>query len=248
MTKQHPLALYVYVPPEQPYGDNWVEQVLGEVVRPVYERFKTKIDWLWITRYSGPYDRNQAPWHGANLPERYRSKGHYRYVLFRMNTFSQGDDEVHKQAIELSQQAGCYIEQGWTDYDMKRDLGSNRFNRVDAGDEGRAGRAEMIARLIDATVKVMLDMLVVDDTGRWTLEPSIHEQNPNGSVFESIHHLFCNTTNVPTTALLSLHNHQLQVKTFWQGGQSSISIDPVKGFLLSGHDTPAHSLEVLLKY
>jgi hypothetical protein len=248
VTKNNPQALHIYVPLEQPYGDNWVEQVLGEVVRPVYEQFKGEIEWMWITRYSGSYDHNTPPPYGDALPDRYRSNGYYRFVLFRANVSSTTNAAFQRQVIEHAEQAVCFVEPGWVDYDIVKDLGSDRFIRADADQEERATRADLIAQFINATVKVMLDMLAVDESGRWMWEPSVHEQNPNGSVFESVHHLFCNATNVPTTVLLGLHNHQLQVETFWQHGLVSISLDPVKGFILPNQDAPINSLQVPLKY
>jgi hypothetical protein len=44
----------------------------------------------------------------------------------------------------------------------------------------------------------MLASIQKNDQGQWHLEPNEHEQNPEKSFFQSIHHLFCNATEVPT--------------------------------------------------
>jgi hypothetical protein len=64
----------------------------------------------------------------------------------------------------------------------------------------------------------MLDSLVLNDENTWHQEPnSFTQQNPNGSFFESVRHLFSNATNVPTTVMLRKQDNHLHVRTFWMG-------------------------------
>lgn len=51
----------------------------------------------------------------------------------------------------------------------------------------------------------MLDAIQKDAQGRWQLEQNEDKkENPEGSFFQSVHHLFCNATNVPTNATVGL--------------------------------------------
>lgn len=68
---------------------------------------------------------------------------------------------------------------------------------------------------MDATLHLMLDALIEDDQGQWQLETNTNAQNPHGSLFESIHHLFCNTTNVPTTIGIAVAGTSIQLSTPW---------------------------------
>ena len=51
-----------------------------------------------------------------------------------------------------------------------------------------------------ATSRLVIDALVgPDGQGRYRLETNdVQSQNPRGSTFQSLLHLFCNITNVPT--------------------------------------------------
>ena len=41
------LAIDVHPPNVELFGiDNWVQQILGEVVKPLYEKFENEVDWL----------------------------------------------------------------------------------------------------------------------------------------------------------------------------------------------------------
>jgi hypothetical protein len=207
--------LHIYAPSEEPYGENWVEQVLGTIVRPLHEQYKDDIRWTWVTRYAGQYNPS-APPYGYELPEQYHANGGYRYILLRVSIKDESKESLHDQAIQLARTAGCFTNpNGWINYDVRGDLGNDRFVRADAGLEDRARRAQLIAYFIDATVKLMLDSIIQTDDGRWILEPNAHHvQNPEGSFFQSVHHLLCNLTGVPTFVLLSNQNNRLLATTY----------------------------------
>lgn len=229
-------ALHIYVPTEEPYGSNWVEQVLGEVIRPIFEQHKKGIRWLWVGRYMGPYneekppppyDDGSPPPPGGYIPERYRSDGNYRFVLFRISARRKYKQTLLGQTLHWAKGADCWAyPPGWKEYDVVQNLGihEDRFIQAGADPKKRANRAKLIAYFMDATAKLRLDSLVQDAQGRWSIEGnSNHEENPNGSFFESVHHLFCNATRAPTTVLLSAKSNQLTLGTFWPPGLLSIS-------------------------
>lgn len=190
-------SLHIFAPTTQLYGNNWCEQILGSVVKPLYKQYTDGIGWLWATRYWGPYDAQDPPLNCV-LPNEYCSDGSYRYITFRANVMGSLRKEFHERALKLVSETGCFSTD-WKNYDIVRDLGSNRFVASVANEVDRAKRAKLVVQFIDATVTLMLDSLIQDTQGKWTTEPNNdHQQNPHGSYLESVHHLFCNATGVPT--------------------------------------------------
>ncbi len=209
-------ALHIFVPPQEPYGDNWVEQILGTTVLPLYQQFTDDIRWMWVTRYTGLYDE-AAPPVECSIPEYFRTDKRYRYIVFRVSARDEVQQEVKTQAIRKATEGGCFADlRGWLDYDVVADLGKDRFIKAMATAEERTRRARLIANFVDATVRLMLDALVQDEGGKWRLEQNQDEQNPHNSFFESVHHLFCNATWVPTTVLINSPVRQIIVGTHWR--------------------------------
>ena len=197
MPWRDPKAIHIFAPNEEPFENNWVEQILGTTVKPVYQQYKDNIKWFWVTRYIEPYDEI-APPVNFPLPEKYRSDGNRRYIVFRISAHDESEQAIYDLTVQLAREAGCYTDpRGWLDYDVVADLGSDRFIHTGATAEERVERGKLVACFVDATIKLMIDLLVKDAGGKWVLEPSTHQQNPNGSVFESVHHLFCNATAAP---------------------------------------------------
>lgn len=231
-------ALHIFAPLSEPYGDNWVEQILGTIVKPLHQQYADDVGWLWVTRYSRRYTEETPP-ENCHLPVDFRSNGWYRYVLLRVSAQEDSEENLHERAIQLAREAGCYTDpRGWIDYDVIADLGCNRFVREQANPDERARRAQRVGYFVDATVRLMLDLLVQAENGIWRFEPSTHQQNPKGSVFESVHHLFCNATQTPTTVLLSHQDSQLGIQTYSMRHPKWIALEPGKDW----------QHEVLLQY
>lgn len=213
-TEAHELP--IFAPARPPYGANWVEQILGEVVAPLLDRFGDQVTWVWVTRYAGPYAESRPPM-GHALPAEHRSDGQYRYVILRLDAPAGARAEVHSTALDLARAAGCHTPaEGWVAYDVVGDLGSDRFIREDATPSQRAERARLVAGFVDATVRLMVHSLSRETDGRWALEPNaVRAENPYGSFFESVRHLFFNATGVPTAILLGGDWRSLTLGTQW---------------------------------
>jgi hypothetical protein len=231
-------ALHIFAPPHEPYGANWVQQILGEVVRPVIAEYPEKVSWLWVTRYSGPY-KEDAPPRGYPLPLNFCADGGYRFVVLRLHTPADTRAELQARIIQLAQRAGCFTEpEGWIPYDPIHDLGGDRFIRSDAEPPQRTERARLTALFVDATIRLMLHSLSQDEHGRWSTEPNmLPKENPKGSFFESVRHLFCNATGVPTTVLLGGNWSSLQVATYW-----------MHPLVLAGQQLRPFDVEVAINY
>jgi hypothetical protein len=72
---------------------------------------------------------------------------------------------------------------------------------------------------------LVIDALVgPDPQGRYEIEVNDNQQNPLRSSFESVHHLFCNITDVPLRVIIS----QMGVGTDWSGLQNVVQEVRVK--------------------
>lgn len=95
------------------------------------------------------------------------------------------------------------------DFDQLADLGGNRFlgenNRLLEKNSGWYNWLQLFFKSVSALV---IDALVgPDPENRYSLEHNDDlQQNPNGSSFESLHHLFCNISQVPVSILISTGN------------------------------------------
>jgi hypothetical protein len=198
------IQIWVFVPWSLPYDQtNWVEQILGEIVLPVMNEYSFQIDAVWMTRYIDSMSRE--PYQGLHQPflrQQQDGQEFWRHVKLRF--LLTGEPTLFKsQFLTLIREAGCIAPSGWQDYDLVDDLGQKRFVEPQASYDERVERAYLVFRFIDATTRLMLDAIRKDVNGLWHLEENEDKQgNPEGSFFQSLHHLFCNATNVPTLANL----------------------------------------------
>ena len=209
-------ALHIFAPSQEPFLKNWVEQILGDVVKPTITDYDDAISWIWVTRYAGPYSEDNLPV-GISIPQEFRANGSFRFIVLRLHVNSDSREAIQTRVIELAQDVGCFTDpRGWIQYDPIEDVGGDRFIRNDAELPERTERARLIISFVDITIRLMLHSLTKDETNHWITEPNmIPQQNPKGSLFESIRHLFCNATGVPTTVLLAGEWTSLQLGTYW---------------------------------
>lgn len=231
-------GLHIFAPSGQSH-ENWVEQILGSVIRPAYQEFGEQIQWMWVTRYIEPLEfarrdaigeycqKNPIP---SNYVTHHNGTPYCRYAVFRLSVDSVSKSQIQQECLALAEKAGFWVVP-WTKYDMVADLGSDRFIYPGAADLEREGRAFLVARFVDATVRLMLHSLV-EEGGQWKLELNTSDQNPAGSIFQSIHHLYCNTTGVPIDVLVDAQTrngkprrNSILVATDWMFAPLEISVD-----------------------
>ena len=77
---------------------------------------------------------------------------------------------------------------------------------------GETAATESIVDYLHSISKLIVDCIeVLHTTEGFALEKSTSMENPNGSIFESLHHLLCNMTSVPLTVLVS----ETAIGTYW---------------------------------
>jgi hypothetical protein len=60
-------SLNIFAPANRFYKGNWVEQIMGTTIKPIFDQHSDDIRWLWVTRYVNKYDENNPPT-GTEIP------------------------------------------------------------------------------------------------------------------------------------------------------------------------------------
>lgn len=191
----------IFVPTAAPFdGETWAEGVLGNIVRPVV-RVESGLSWFWFTRYAQPRAESEGG-EGTAIPRSFAVDGLFRSVRFRYAVPSDGVEAFERRTDELAEAVGARTSDV-RDYDWLLDLGADRFAGA-APSPARTLRAHLVADFLCSLCRLALDCLAgPDEAARYRFEENFTRSNPNGSPFESLHHLFCNITAVPTSVLVS---------------------------------------------
>jgi hypothetical protein len=214
----------IFVPTAKPFDDgDWAETALARVVGPITAS-EQQLDWFWFLRYVSPVT-DSADCDISGLPPQCVANGLHRSIRFRYSLHDDLVSDFEASASEVMRQHRCWISD-WRDYGALGELGGNRFCGSNNLVKPSAERAELVAGLLCSVARVVLHCLVPKDgEGRYQMEHNTDSENPNHSTFESIHHLFCNMTGVPTTVLIYEDANQNAVRTHWMP-------PPPKGFRL----------------
>lgn len=203
--------------------DGWAETLIGRVIAPTAEQFNQQLQWFWFSRYiadltdSGDCDLTQI---AANFKQPLQANGPpmHRSLRFRFNVADGDQVSFENQILNLINQHG-YAISDFRDYDQVADTGGHRFLGIENRLPGRdAQRAALVTLLYQTISQLVIDGLVGPDAaGRYRIETNNDPQNPNGSTFESLHHLFFNITQVPLSVLLSDGAQANLLGTYWGG-------------------------------
>ncbi|MDD5176417.1 MAG: hypothetical protein PHQ05_08365 [Sterolibacterium sp.] len=193
----------VFVPSNDP-EENWAETLIGKLFRPLTARFSDHLEWFWFSRY-GPITSDSSDCDIAKIPFEYKISTHtgsgisHRSMRFRYFIADHQQEAFEQWALQMLTKQG-YCVSDFRPYDFVGDTGSNRF----LGNENRRPnramqRAQLVTQFYMASSRLVIDALVgPDDAGRYRMETNDDFQNPGGSSFQSIHHLYCNITCTPT--------------------------------------------------
>jgi hypothetical protein len=193
-------SIHLKFPAKAPFDrEDWFESFVGHFVKPLL--MTDLVKQYWFTRYG---DRE------------------VREIRLRLTT----DDYSRLQPI-IEKQINSY---GFIDLKdelnetLAGSLGNERFLSPEALNSSPQGRGQLMLNLQHSIAALFVDALTgPDKDGYFRQEKSNSNQNPHGSIFESVHHLFCNTTDVTT-----------EVEMFVTGDQQLCIFSP----LYSSHVLP----------
>ena len=195
----------IFVPPTTPF-DNllWVETLVGLVIAPLV----TQTEWFWFSRYIAP-KTDGGDCNIESIPDEFgvnqngNGASFFRSLRFRYQVNDQQRENFETLLRETILGHNCAISD-FRDYSHVDDLGGDRFIGGERTHQQRLERANLIVKYLCDISQIFIHCLQgPDENGRFQLESSDSNQNPQGSIFESAHHLFCNMTNVPLRILIS---------------------------------------------
>ncbi len=194
----------VFVPAAEPEND-WAETLIGKLIRPLTEEFAEHLDWFWFSRYgpsaddSGDCDIARIPIEYKQAPDR-DNAGFHRSLRFRYAIDNEWQVPFEQRALQLITE-NSYCISDFRPYDFIGDTGNNRFLGNENRLPGRARqRAVLVTQFYMVISRLVIDALVgPDPSNRFRIETNDDLiQNPAGSTFQSLLHLFCNITKAPT--------------------------------------------------
>ncbi len=211
----------IFVPNIMPYsGETWAETLLGRVIRPLLQKHPTTA-WLWFSRYFAPPSIDSGDCNITVVPKEYQIDGSFRSLRFRYELPDADTLAFEEDGSLRIRDERCVISD-WRDYDLVGDLGSNRFVGGMRDNHRRLERAKLVVSFLKAVSMLVLDSLVgPDSAGQFHVESNDNSQNPLGSSYESMHHLFCNMTALPLRVLVFSDGSQTSVGTDWSGPQQA---------------------------
>jgi len=216
----------IFVPLTVPFDTKlWAETVIGGIIAPIV-REELGLQWFWFSRYNCATEADSGDCDISQIPAEFMvpQNRHFRSVRFRYS-IAEGsrqafEDQCHSRIRDL----GCCVSD-FLNYDFLGDLGGDRHIGGERAEPRRKHRAQLVAEMYQAISRVVIDALVgPDPQGRYRVEQNDNPENPLGSSFESLHHLFCNITDVPLRVLIS----QMRVGTDWSGLQNVVQEVRVK--------------------
>lgn len=228
----------IFAPYSSPFLDQWwAETIIGHIIKPLVTS-GIHLNWFWFSRYVSPRSGDVGDCDINQIPEIYgiypgnqnpQYSDLYRSIRFRYSVPNNFQDEFESQAMRFIEHAGCAVSD-FRDYDFLGDLGGPRFIENNVSQVRKEERANLVVDYLHSISKLIVDCIeVLHTTEGFALEKSTSMENPNGSIFESLHHLLCNMTNVPLNVLVS----ETAIGTYWSpppnnSGGGDVSAVPVR--------------------
>ena len=205
----------IFAPLAVPFDSYWAETIVGAIIAPAISQ-EQNLEWFWFSRYELTAQQDADDCDIRDIPQGFLNPQNqfYRSIRFRYSITEEARQTFENRIQNQITKHGCWISD-FRDYPFLEDLGGNRHIGGERTPDRRQHRAQLVARLYQAISELVVDTLVgPDEEARYQAEKNDDSRNnPLGSTFESVHHLFCNITDVPTRVLVS----QMAVGTDFTG-------------------------------
>ncbi len=195
-----------------------MENLVGCILAPLVSQ--NNLTWFWFSRYvtdvsdSGDCAIAQIPGDFVFSPGNF-----YKSLRFRFSIKTEAQDAFEANLTQAINDTGACISD-IRDYELIDDVASDRFLGDPRSYERRQKRANLVVHHFLSTSRLFIDCIQgPNQHGYFFLESDPNSgQNPHGSIFESVHHIFCNQTDVPLSVLVS----QTTVGTYWSPPQGQV--------------------------
>lgn len=192
----------IFAPASGPYASPlWAETILGKIIKPLVLGHPTRkpVRYHFFRYRTGGWDDTDCEM--ALVPEQFvHPIETYHSIRFRYSMRSDWTQQFEDRGQKLIVTAGC-LATHWLDYDKEKDLGGERFLSPDRDHDRHLSqfrRVQLVEDFLHVTSRLVLDCLIgPDEKGNFEFEKTKIGQNAQDSPFESLHHLFCNITQVP---------------------------------------------------
>jgi hypothetical protein len=184
-------SIHLKFPATAPFDrDNWFETFVGDFVKPLLATGLVKQ--YWFTRYGNNQEHE---------------------IRLRLTT---DDFAALGPIIQQQIQAAGFTDVG--DEQNVTVIGTFLNGRVlspDAPNPSPDDRGQLLLNLNHAIAELFVATLIGPDAeGRFRQEKNTDINNPHGSIFETVHHLLCNTTDVVTEVeIFRFGNNMLGVES-----------------------------------
>lgn len=198
----------IYAPAKAPYDSQfWAETMMARIIKPLVEQC-SEISWFWFTRYASE-EQDFADSNGDAAPPAFFDHNNFRSLRFRFEVADSAIAVFENCGNELISREGCW-NADWREYGIS-ELCSNRFIGEERSNDRRKQRLVIVRDYVVSVSRLALHALVAaDNQGRFRFEHNDDLENPHDSAFFSLHHLFCNPTEVILTALITNENGGIQ--------------------------------------
>jgi hypothetical protein len=196
----------IFAPYSSPFLDQWwAETIIGHIIKPLVTS-GIHLNWFWFSRYVSPRSGDVGDCNINQIPEIYgiypgnqnpQYSDLYRSIRFRYSVPNNFQDEFESQAMRFIEHAGVQYQISVIMISLVIWV-ALRFIENNVSQVRKEERANLVVDYLHSISKLIVDCIeVLHTTEGFSLEKSTSMENPNGSIFESLHHLLCNMTNVP---------------------------------------------------
>jgi|GEM_PF-3137993 len=190
----------------QPDEEGWAESIIGNIIKPVIAKFGDRIPLFWFSRYAILMpDREEPTEEELNdigdcafwkIPKECRVPGKFhRSIRFRFSVENNSKKQVEDFIVyKVASSTACIS--GIIEYSSLVDLGGDRFAGPSCQDT--RGRSILVFKYLNSICRLVLDYLYKNRDIYKIEENDQLNLNPDKTAFQSLHHLLCNITGVPT--------------------------------------------------
>ena len=185
----------------------WAETLIGNVIAPVVKQFQSCLDWYWFARYDCPAEMDKGDCNILQIPALFMDvkTKYYRSIRFRYAVGAAKREEMEVACKQMIDQTGCAIS-GFLAYDYVGDLGGDRHLEEPRTPQRQFERAQLVVENYSSIAKLILHALIGPDAnGHFCLPHHINPDPSKETPFRVIHHILCNSTDVPLFVSVAHH-------------------------------------------